>query len=186
VLIPLSLGTGLRTRADGARVATGGDVFGIAPLTPLKMLFTEHRGLFIWTPLTLLGVVGLGVLLRRRGCRPFLIVLCAMGAGLLAIQMSLLWWDGGWSFSMRYLASLLPLYALGLGALLQAAGTRRWIVATAAIACVGWSVFLGMNHAFGAAQQDGAVGIAERHSLSEFAHLTWSYSRLRHVVERLG
>lgn len=187
LLIPLALGTGLRTRASGATVGAGGGVFGPAPLTPLRMLFTVHRGLFIWTPATLLGVLGFVLLARRRPeHRRFLATLGAMGIGLLLIHASLEWWDGGWSFSMRYLASLLPLYAIGLGGLLDAVrGRARGAIVTIATACVIWSLFLGMSHAFGAAQTDGAFRLATRHSPARFTHLLWSYSRVRHLVERL-
>ena len=187
VLVPLALGTGLRTRASGETVASGGGVLGFAPLTPLRMLFTPHRGLFVWTPVTALGVIGFILLMRRRReHRLFLAVLGAMGAGLLLMHASLLWWDGGWSFSMRYLASLLPLYAVGLGGLLDAVRSRRRAaVIAAATACALWSVFLGMSHAFGARQSDNAFQVASRHSPGQFAHLTWSYSRVRHLVDRL-
>jgi hypothetical protein len=185
-LIPLALGTGLRTRASGEEVASGDAVFGFAPATPFKMLFSDHRGLFVWTPVTFLGVVGIVLVLRQRHNHPFLIVLCAMSAALLAMHVSLLWWDGGWSYSMRYLASPLPLYAIGLGALLDAAGPRRNAVVLVTVACVAWSLLLGMNHAFGASQSDGALEVAAKRSPSAFVHLVWSYSRARHVVERLG
>jgi hypothetical protein len=48
-----------------------------------------------------------------------------------------------------------------------------------------WSVFLGMNHAFGASQGDGAFTVAAERSPGAFAHRAWSYSRIRHLLERL-
>jgi hypothetical protein len=186
-LVPVALGTGLRTRDSGVQVAGGSGVFGFAPLTPVRMLFSDHRGLFIWTPVTLLAVIGYVLLLRHRGepGRPYLAVLGAMALGLLAVHASLLWWDGGWSFSMRYLASLLPVYALGLGGLLREAWAGRKALVVVIASATLWSLFLGMNHAFGASQQDGAAEVATTRGATSFANLAWSYSRFRHLVERL-
>ena len=186
VLVPISLGTGLLTRADGTHVGSSAD-FGFAPLTPIRMLFTEHRGLYVWTPLTFLSTVGFILLLRRPGrSRPFLAVLGSMALGLLLMHVSLVWWDGGWSFSMRYLASLVPLYALGIAGLVDALRPvwRPWIVVLAS-ACVAWSLYLGLSHAFGANQQAGAFGVATTHTPREWLHLLWSYSRVRHLTDRL-
>jgi hypothetical protein len=186
VLVPIALGTGLLTRSNGAPVGSR-STFGFAPLTPVRMLLTDHRGLFVWTPLTLLSTAGFVVLLRRQSpWRSFFVVLGSMVLGLLLIHASLAEWDGGWSFSMRYLASPIPFYAIGLAGLLDALRERRrsWIVALAS-ACVAWSLYLGLCHAFGANQQSGAVGVATTHSPRSFLHLIWSYSRVRHVVDRL-
>jgi hypothetical protein len=73
---------------------------------------------------------------------------------------------------------------VGLAGLLGSlGGARRIAVVGVATACVLWSVYLGLGHAFGASQSDGAFEVATRHSAGQFAHLTWSYSRLRHVVD---
>jgi hypothetical protein len=179
--IPTALGAGLRTRESGATVASG-HVFGFAPLTPVRMLFSDHRGLFVWTPVAFLGVVGVVLYLYRRDSprRLYVALLAAMAAGLLLIHGSLLWWDGGWSFSMRYLASPVVLYAIGLGTLLTS--TRSRLLAAIVVVCTLWSVFLGMSHAFGASQSDGAVEVATVRGPTAFVHLTWSYSRVRHVL----
>lgn len=184
--VPLALGLGLTSRFDGTSVSAGS--VGLAPLSPLRMLFSLHRGLFVWTPVTLLAVIGLVLLLRGRRERPFLVTLAAMGSGLLLMHVALDWWDGGWSFSMRHLAAPVVLYGVGVAGFLAA--VRRPLAVTAVVAATCWSVFLGMNHAFGASQQDGADEIAGRtisgdRTPRDLADLTWSYSRIRHVVERL-
>jgi hypothetical protein len=186
VLVPVGLGTGLFTRSNGAQVGNRG-TFGVAPLTPVRMLFTDHRGLFIWTPLTLLSTIGFILLLRRpSSSRSLLVVLGSMVLGLLLAHATLVTWDAGWSFSMRLLASPLPFYAIGLAGLLDSLRERwrPWIVALAS-ACVAWSLYLGLCHAFGASQESGAVGVATTHSPRAFLHLIWSYSRVRHVIDRL-
>jgi hypothetical protein len=183
LVLPLSLGLSLTNRVDGTSVSAGS--VGLAPLSPLRMLFTPHRGLFIWTPVAFLAVIGLSFLLRRHRDRGYLVTLTAMGLGLLLMYVGLDWWDGGWSFSQRLLASPVALYAVGLGGLLAVTDrSRRYVVMAVALAATLWSVFLGMNHAFGASQPDGAFAVARKRSVDEFLHRMWSYSRVRHLVDR--
>src|SRR6185312_5549731 len=99
-------GTG---RLAAASASTGGvdslSSFQLDPLAPAKMLFTLKRGLFVWTPVTLFGVVGYFLLLRRlRQRRTFLVGLGLSCVALLLIHM--IWggfWEGGYSFSQRFL-----------------------------------------------------------------------------------
>jgi len=182
--VPYALGLSFTRRVDGTEIAD--TALGFSPLSPLRMLVTNHRGLFIWTPVTLLAVVGLALLIRDHPSRPFLVTLAAMGAGLVLMNLALKPWDAGWSFSERYLASPVTLYAVGVAGLL--ASTRAWshtAAAAAAIIFTGWSLLIGMNHAFGASQSDGAIAVATKRSPSEFVHRAWAYSRLRHVVDKL-
>jgi len=186
VVVPLALGTGLETRANGERLGTH-TLF--APLNPLRILFTLHRGLFLWTPATLLAVIGIALLLRRRDpARLYVGLLTSMVAALLCAYSTFGVWDAGWSFSARYLAAPIPFYAIGISSLLGA-GSRRIhrVTACATVVTVAFSVFLGMNHAFGASQADGANNIvgyyfSGKRTIGDFFHLTWSYSRVRHLV----
>ena len=64
------------------------------PTAPFKMLFTLHRGLFVWTPLTAFATVGFVLLARRdRRHRIFLWAMGASALGLLLIHS--LWGQGG-------------------------------------------------------------------------------------------
>jgi hypothetical protein len=114
-------------------------------LAPAKMLFSLHRGLFLWTPLTALGVIGFVLVLRRRRE----LELYAIGLGSLLLLLLYAgwgkWWDGGFSFSERYLSCLAPVFAIGLAELVR---RSRAVYAVAAV-CVMWSVFLGCNHHYG-------------------------------------
>lgn len=187
--IPLSLGLSPMRTASGDPAQD----LGFYPLSPLQMLFTDHRGLFVWTPVTLLATIGMVLLLRRRPRDGYLAALTGMAAGLLIMHSAFGArdaWDAGWSFSARFLASLLPFYAIGLAGLLAAAAERaRVVVAALVVVAAAWSVFIGMNHAFGADQPDGASDIVAayfdgRRTPRDFVRLTWTYSRIRHVVER--
>lgn len=133
--------------------STGGGVDDVSSfkfefLAPLKMLFTLKRGLFVWTPLTLFGVVGYLMFLRRaREQRTFLIGLGLSALALLLIHM--VWgafWTGGYSFSQRFLTSMFPLFAIGISELL---GRRRMLVAPLLVACVAWTGFLALHHFYG-------------------------------------
>lgn len=155
-----------------------------SPLSPFRMLFTPHRGLFIWTPLCLLGAIGYILLLRsRRGDRPFLAIAGMMGCGLIAIQLAWPVWDGGWSFSQRYFTALFPLVAIGLAGLWS---VRPRLTAALAWLSVAWSLFLGLNHVFGVQQSDGAfevagVMIGGPRSIGDFLDLLWAYCRLKYL-----
>ena len=119
-------------------------VMRFAPLNPYRMLFTEHRGLFIWTPVSLLGAIGFVYLLRRRTAdRPFLAICGGMAVATVLAYVFSPYWDGGGppEFSTRYLTSLFPYIALGLAALLE---WRPAIVRTAALAAVAWSLLIGV------------------------------------------
>lgn len=196
--IPLLLGADLNERADGSIVGSPDDtavaertVFGFAPLSPIRMLVSPHRGLLVWTPVTIASLVGVVVHLRRRRMPDAVLLLAAMFIGLLLMHVALEYWDGGWSFSMRLLAAPVALYAIGIAALLDSVHGRAQALVRGAVVVAGlWSVFLGMNHAFGASQDDGAFEIAGRvisreRSLGDLVDLTWSYSRIRHVVEAI-
>lgn len=95
----------------------------ISPTAPLKMLFTLHRGLFLWTPLTALATVGFALLVRRRrDQRAYLYGVAVAALGLWLVHM--LWadfWDNGFSFSQRFLTALFPVFLLGTAELV-----RRW------------------------------------------------------------
>jgi hypothetical protein len=100
---------------------------------PFKMLFTLHRGLFLWTPLTAFATLGFVLLVRRRrDRRDFLygVSLAALGLWLVHI----LWgdfWDNGFSFSQRFLTALFPVFLLGSAELV-----RRWRGAALAVLSV--------------------------------------------------
>jgi hypothetical protein len=115
----------------------------LAPLNPLRMLFTNHRGLFVWSPVCVLAVVGLVVLFRRRPeHRRFLTALTLMSVGVVASYALVPYWDGTWSFSQRFFTSLLPIVAVGLAGLLELA--PRPAIAGATV-CAAWSLYLAFN-----------------------------------------
>jgi hypothetical protein len=87
------------------------------------VLFSANRGLFVWTPILLLAVLGLFALLR---------IAPKMGQACLAIGISFYalisfypWWHGAFSFGNRFFVSLTPIFVLGLAAAFSWAA-RLW------------------------------------------------------------
>jgi hypothetical protein len=82
------------------------------PVHLLKVLFSNERGLFVWSPLSLLATMGLVSLTRSHRQRS------AVFLGMIALQALMNggvvdWW-GGWSFGMRRMTELYPVFVIGL------------------------------------------------------------------------
>ena len=82
------------------------------PVHLLKVLFSNERGLFVWSPLSLLATMGLVSLARSHRRRS------AVFLGMIALQALMNggvvdWW-GGWSFGMRRMTELYPVFVIGL------------------------------------------------------------------------
>jgi hypothetical protein len=142
---------------------------------PLKMLFTLHRGLFLWTPLTFLATVGFVLLLLRDGAnRRFLAALGVSAVGLLLIHS--LWgvaWDGYGSFSQRFLTALFPLFLLGTAELVR---RWRWPAVGVMTLCACFSVWVGLVLLNGFYDVEHQSYVNRHSSLNQivgaFAHLT--------------
>lgn len=111
-----------------------------SPASPPKMLFSDHRGLFVWTPVTVLALVGLVRLLTvRRRERPFFVFLALTAVGTTVSFGSVAFWDAGYSFSNRYFTPLFPIFVIGIGGLLE---WRPRLVGAIAAAGAVWSLYL--------------------------------------------
>lgn len=156
------------------------------------MLFTEHRGLFVWSPVTILAAIGLVLLWRNRPeQRRFLLAAYAMGAAIVLSYAFVPYWDGTWSFSQRYFTPLFPLVVLGLAGLIDAvSGALRIAVIAAAVLGTAWSLYLCFTLATigpavytGVTVPDGAWGVArlpaQQHvTLGSYAWSVYYRSRL--------
>lgn len=138
---------------------------GFDPTIPPRMLFSLHRGLFLWTPLTALAAIGFGLALvraRRRGEHyPFLLALLAAALALLCIHM--LWprWDGGFSFSQRFLTALFPLYLIGVAELVR---RSRRVAYPLLVATVAFALAVAFTHDIGydgVSERDGIGRVVE-------------------------
>ena len=165
--------------------STSNPLNGFDALNPLRMLFSEHRGLFTWTPLTALACVGFALAWHRaRATRVhagFLTTILAAALALLATHMIWGQWDGGLAFSQRFLTGLFPIYLIGVAELV-----RRWgaIVYVALAVCVAWAVAAAFVHNVGydrISENDGIGRIAEvaRTDPQNMSHKVWRDARKR-------
>lgn len=158
------------------------DRFGILPdlSAPFKMLFSLHRGLFLWTPLTALAVVGFVLLVRRRRDeRDFLLGLGVAALGLWFVHF--LWgdfWDGGFSFSERFLTALFPVFLLGAAELVR---RRRRLALVSLSLCAVFSLVLALTF------ETGYKGINRHQGVNRIVRLYTSGERTpQQLVRKLG
>jgi hypothetical protein len=128
---------------------TSNPLNGFSVATPFKMLFSLHRGLFVWTPLTALALVGFLWAFRRVDHderRTFRWTLLAASAALLAAHSIWGFWDGAFSFSTRFLTALFPLFLIGIADLRRRVGAGVYPLLCA---CAAWSLLLAFIHVVG-------------------------------------
>jgi hypothetical protein len=132
---------------------------------PLKMLFSEHRGLFLWTPLTAFAVAGfiLTAVSRYRAGRDRSFFVPFAGAALALLLVHLIWhaWDGGFAFSQRFLTGLFPLYLIGVAELVRRARAATYIVLSV---CVAFSLAVALVH------NVGYDNVSEKDGVSRVVH----------------
>jgi hypothetical protein len=107
------------------------------------MLFTDHRGYFVWSPVAALAVVGFVHLFRRRPeQRRFLVAVVGMSIGVIASYSLIGFWDGTFAFGQRFYTPLFPAVAMGVGGLVDLAPR---IGSAAASLATAWTLFLCFN-----------------------------------------
>lgn len=160
---------------------------------PLKMLSGEHRGLFLWTPLTAMAVAGFVIALSTHGLRGVhrraYVTLAVSSLGLLLVHSIWNAWDGGFAFSQRFLTGLYPLYIIGVAELVR---RMRTPVACASLfaalaAAVAFAVAVALIHNLGydnVSERDGVGRVVEvgiktqgnlRHKVWRRATKRWHY-----------
>jgi hypothetical protein len=158
--------------------STSSPLNGFDPLNPLRMLFSIHRGLFLWTPLTAFAVVGYVLLLRRSHDderRAFLLTLLIASLALLFVHTVWGQWDGGFAFSQRFLTSLFPLYLIGVAELRRRFGR---LVYPTLVVCVAWSLAVAFVHDI------GYDGVSERDGLGRVANVIQTdFEHKRHQMD---
>ncbi len=104
---------------------------GFAPLSPhiLGVLFSPVNGLILWTPIVLIGFIGL--LLKENRALPRRGMLLVFLTELFIVSSWSVWWQGA-SYSGRMFVSTLPLVGFGVAQVFAALGRLRW----------GWRHFL--------------------------------------------
>jgi hypothetical protein len=134
---------------------------------PFKMLFSEHRGLFLWTPLTAFAVAGFIVAVvtryREGRDRSFFVTFGLASASLLFVHSIWNAWDGGFSFSQRFLTGLFPLYLIGIAELVRRARLATYVVLGLSVA---FAVVVALVH------NVGYDNVSERDGISRIVHVT--------------
>jgi hypothetical protein len=100
----------------------------------VDVLFSVRKGLFFWAPLLLLAVVGLPYL-RRYADGVFVPAVAFLGLSTWIISSWSIWWYGG-SLGQRAFVEALPVFALGLAALIETVRgrvARPALIATIAV-----------------------------------------------------
>jgi hypothetical protein len=115
------------------------------PKRAAGLLLSPNRGLFVFTPIALLGIIGLVRSFRRIREEPHLPTLAIAATVHFLLISGYLEWVGGWSFGPRYMVDVLPILALGAGCELPRLG--RGASVALAIAFV-WSALVQWNGAF--------------------------------------
>ena len=122
-------------------IPQGGGIFSFPPPHVMQVLLSSQSGWFIWTPITILGVVGLflGAIRATRVYLPWVIVLTLQ----IAVVGSVSFWSGVESFGARYMLSNTPLIGLGLITIfgISAVWVRRSVAVACAVCCVFTSLF---------------------------------------------
>jgi hypothetical protein len=117
------------------------------PKYVIQVLFSGGRGLFIWSPLTVLALIGL-ILLRRYNWTVAVILLTSFSLQVLINSAVVADWWAGWSFGMRRMTELYPVFVIGLAALL-AYNRSVWLrngIWTISIVGLFYSLLLFVSH----------------------------------------
>lgn len=127
----------------------------------MRVLFSANHGLFTWTPVVAIGLLGFGRLRRRDRL---------LADGLLLVFLAQLYivscfsiWHGDAAFGARYFIDCIPLFGLGLAALLD--GMRRgWPRIGLTLTCAAlaaWNYLLLFQYGTGMIPRSGAVAFGE-------------------------
>lgn len=147
MLVPLALLIFYNMRIFGGPFTTG---YGTANPTSFLdgnlqegvygLLFSTGKGLLIYSPTVLLGLVGLGMRWRQQW-RESLLALAVLAANLL-FYGSIVYWHGDGSWGPRYMVFVLPFLLLPAAGVLATVAERRSRLATAVIGVLAAATFL--------------------------------------------
>jgi hypothetical protein len=120
-----------------------GDTFDFASPHYFDVLLSSARGLFVWSPLVLLAIIGLFVFVVRAQRM--------LGVGLIVVWLAQIYLIGGWSawsgaasFGQRFMVNGTVTYVLGLAALLAWLQTKiSWkLLGAAVVFFIVWNLLL--------------------------------------------
>ncbi len=124
----------------------------------LQVLFSSNRGLFVWAPITLPALIGLGWLYRKNA-RLTLFLGCLFLAQLYVVS-SWFGWSGNVAFGPRFWVAQTTLFALGLAALLHTLPGKRTALVTVGGVFIIWNFLLIVQYALQVIPRHGRVDLA--------------------------
>jgi hypothetical protein len=134
--------------------------FSLVPKYAFDVLFSGFHGLFSWHPITLIGVVGLGVLWPRDRKLVGLLMLVFV-LQVLVVGAYSTWW-GGASFGARRFINCIPIFALGLVVVVDSLRGRAFHFACAVLAfLVMWNFGLAVQYSVGLIPRDAPVSMRQ-------------------------
>jgi hypothetical protein len=101
-----------------------------------SILFSTFNGLFSWTPICLLGMIGLFPGIRDPGTRRAFGLLLILFLLQLYVNSAVYDWHGSWGFGMRRFMDCLPIFVLGISRLLKLADPRKILLLSALALCL--------------------------------------------------
>jgi hypothetical protein len=127
----------------------------------LSVLFSTNRGLFLWSPITILAVAGI-LLLYRSDRRLAALLLCNFALQLYVVGSWVIW-SGGVSFGPRFFLNSVPAFTIGLAVVLSELGKRipRSMVAALCGAFVLWNFGLMGQYALQLVPRAGEVPLRQ-------------------------
>jgi hypothetical protein len=124
-----------------------GEVFSPPTLDALLgLLVSPSRGLLVYSPVLVGACLGLANALWRR-TDPLMTAIAVATLGTVLVYACWSAWDGGFSYSYRFLVDLVPGLVLLLGSVWRGVVRRRWTASVCAAAAI-FSVFIQVVGAF--------------------------------------
>ena len=126
----------------------------------LDVFISGNRGMFVWSPVTALGLLGV-LLLLRTDRRLAALLLCNFALQVYVIG-SWIGWSGNISFGPRLFLNSIPAFTIGLALILSAVQTRipRYILVGACSLFVIWNLGLMAQYVLKLIPRNGKVPIA--------------------------
>lgn len=140
-------------------------------------LFSPGRGLFFYSPMWLMAVVGLGKLPKRE----YVFIVCLIAYHFICGMWDM--WHGGWSLSYRLVMDGIPIYMIGFGLFVRSFFGIHWLKLLT-VALVSWAI---IQHAvIGVFWEDCGYNLfpmnIDKTPYVEFMHRIWKETPLTRCI----
>jgi hypothetical protein len=145
--------------------ATGGGTFDWRARHVLEVLVSTDRGMFVWAPITVVCLAGVGQLFRADRRLAFLLSTIALFQ--LYVIGSWSHWEGGAAFGPRFWIAQVPFFTLSLAALVGYVNRRfgrfrsRFVLILVGGLFITWNVLLMLQYVTGMVAATGQVELSK-------------------------